>query len=71
MKFKEFVSWSSDRAADGCWGLSAAITCTNIIDTIYKEPFWRREKIWKNEYESDIVNNIVNPINDLIAANNS
>lgn len=71
MKFKEFVSWSSDRAADGCWSLAIAINCTNIIDAIYEEPFWRREKIWKNKYESDVVNNIVNPINNLITANNS
>lgn len=70
MKFKEFVSWCGDRACDGMWGLNIAIKCTQIIDKIYQEPFWRREKIWRNEYESNTVSNIVNPINDLITAHN-
>lgn len=71
MKFKEFVSWSCDRAADGRWGMKAAIICTGIIDTIYEEPFWKREFVWRNKYEAEVVSGIVNPINDLITANDS
>lgn len=66
MKFKEFNSWCNERACDGCWGMVEAMTCIDIAREILKEPFWKREKIWKTKYESDVVNQIVGPTNKLI-----
>lgn len=65
MKFKEFANWCNNRAADGCWGFKEASLCCYVASEIYKLPFWKREKAWKNE-EEFIVNNIVNPINKMI-----
>ena len=47
MKFREFVSWCNQRATDGCWGMLEAIVCVDIIETVRKERFWKREKFWK------------------------
>lgn len=66
MKYKEFVKWCNDRASDGCWGMAEAMTCINIMDTVNKKPFWKREKVWKDRYEQSIVNNIIIPTNKLI-----
>lgn len=47
MKYKEFVSWCSDRACDGCWSLFDALACIDIIKKIDKKFFLNREKYWK------------------------
>lgn len=67
MKFKEFSNWCNYRAADGCWSMETAIACIDILQDIHKEPFWRREKIWKSKYETVVVNGIVQPIEEKIA----
>lgn len=67
LKFKEFDSWCNARACDGCWGLIEALTCIDIIEKVRKEPFWRREKIWKSKYEDDVVEQIIKPIEEMIA----
>ena len=64
MKFKEFVSLCNDRAADGCWGMVEAMVCISIINEILKEKFWRREKLWKEKYEADVLNEIIHPIEE-------
>lgn len=64
MRFKEFVGWCNDRAADGCWGMNTAIACINITKDVRKIPFWKREKVWKEKYESDVVSGIVHPIEE-------
>lgn len=61
MKYKEFKKWCNDRACDGCWGMTTAMICCSIISDINEEPFWKREKKWK-EIENEIVTNIVEPI---------
>ena len=66
MKFKEFCEWCNDRASDGCWSMITAMCCVDILSDIRKEPFWRREKIWKSKYEKDVVNDIVKPIEQKI-----
>lgn len=66
MKFKEFNKWCNERACDGCWGPAEALTCINIGRKIIEQPFWKREKIWHNDYEEFIVNQIVIPTNKLI-----
>lgn len=62
MKFREFVSWCNERACDGCWGLYEAITCISIMQEVREQHFWKREKYWKEKYEKDVLNEIVNPI---------
>lgn len=62
MKFKEFVNWCNKRACDGCWGMSEAITCINLINEIMKIQFWKREKFWKENYEQQVLEEIINPI---------
>lgn len=66
MRFSEFVSWCNERASDGCWGMIEALSCMNIVKEVRKEKFWRREKVWKDKYEMDVVNQIVQPINHMI-----
>lgn len=62
MKFREFVSWCNQRAADGCWDMLEAMVCVDIIETMRKERFWKREKFWKEKYADDVLEQIVNPI---------
>lgn len=68
MTFKEFNNWCNDRAIDGCWSMEVAELCIRINTLVNKKPFWKREKFWRNEVNSnsDIENIIVNPINKLI-----
>ena len=42
MKFREFVSWCNQRAADGCWGMLEAMVCVDIIETVRKGRFCLR-----------------------------
>jgi hypothetical protein len=67
VKFKEFVKWCNKRACDGCWGMIESMACIDLIGTVRKQPFWRREKFWKQEYEQRVLDEIVNPINKKIA----
>lgn len=62
MTYKEFIEWCSDRCFDGCWSSKTAMYCLQIRDIINGEHFWKREKLWKKEYEQMIVTNIVNVI---------
>lgn len=62
MKFREFVSWCNQRAADGCWGMLEAMVCIDIMEKVKQERFWRREKFWKEKYADDVLEQIVNPI---------
>ena len=55
MKFKEFVNWCNERACE-------AIACINLINEIMKIQFWKREKIWKENYERQVLEEIINPI---------
>lgn len=62
MKFKEFVNWCNERACDGCWGTLTAMACIDLIGKVKKVPFWKREKIWKENYEQQALEEIINPI---------
>lgn len=55
MKFKEFAAWCNERAADGCWGPIEAMCCCDAAGSIYKYPFWEREKIWQTQYKDDVM----------------
>lgn len=62
MKFKEFVNWCNKKACDGCWGMLEAMACINLINEIMKIQFWKREKFWKENYEQQVLEEIINPI---------
>ena len=62
MKFKEFVNWCNERACDGFWGMLTAMVCIDLIGKVKKAPFWKREKIWKENYEQQVLEEIINPI---------
>ena len=66
MKFKEFKDWCNQRYQDGCWGHKEAIICMQVCEILYKKPFWRREKLWKELYNKPITTKIVEPINEKI-----
>ena len=66
MKFKEFVTWASDRAADGLWSYQIAVVSLAIIDDVRKIPFWKRERVWRDKYEKDVLNDLVCPVNERI-----
>ena len=68
MTYKEFCAWCNDRAADGYWGMITAMACIDIMKKVRKKPFWKREKIWKTEWEQRVLDEIVNPINEKIEA---
>lgn len=65
MTFKEFRTWCNDRAADGCWGMLDALVCIDIVNEIQKNPFWKRERTWR-EKEKQVLDELVNPINEKI-----
>lgn len=62
MKFKEFENWCNERACDGCWGMLEAMACIDLIGEVKKVPFWKREKFWKENYEQQVLEEIINPI---------
>lgn len=62
MKYKGFLDWCNERACDGCWSMTTAIYCIGIVEKINKEHFWKREKIWHNEYEKEITEKVIEPI---------
>lgn len=62
MTFKEFEAWCNQRACDGCWGMLEAMTCIDILETIRKKWFWKRERFWQGEYAVDVMEQIVTPI---------
>ena len=53
MKFKEFSDWCNRRACDGCWGMAEAICCCETAKAVYKFPFWKREKMWREIYKDN------------------
>lgn len=67
MKYKEFVAWCNDRCCDGCWSIGTITFCVDILDEIRRQPFWKREKRWRElNREYDIVRTVVEPINQKI-----
>ena len=67
MKFKEFAAWCNERACDGCWSINTAMNCVAVYDALRRVRFWKREKVWREEYEQDVLRLYVNPTNELIA----
>lgn len=65
MTFKEFDDWCNERACDGYWSMGTALTCVRIIREVYKIPFWKRKRVWNEEYR-EIAEEIVKVINEEI-----
>lgn len=63
ISYKQFNTWCNKRAADGCWSMKTAIYCLSLIDKINKVWFFRREKVWKENYE-EFARSIVNEIQE-------
>lgn len=42
-----------------------AIACINLINEVMKIQFWKREKFWKENYEQQVLDEIINPISGL------
>lgn len=66
MKFKELLEWANDRATDGFWSYQIAVVSLAIIDDVRKNPFWKRERIWRDKYEKDVLDELVTPVNERI-----
>lgn len=68
MTFKEFVAWCNERACDGCWGMNTAMVCIDVMSEVRKHSRlgFRRERFWRENFESDVLEQIVNPINEKI-----
>lgn len=62
MKYKEFREWCNKRAADGCWDMMTSMFCVWVLGEVRKIPFWKREKVWKEKYEEEIMRDVVEPI---------
>lgn len=39
------------------------MTCIWVLEEVRKVPFWRREKVLREQWESKVVNEIVEPTN--------
>ena len=66
MTFKSFIAWCNERASDGRWDLLTAMVCIDLIAEIRKIPFWKRERVWKNQHERQVLDEIIEPLNQKI-----
>lgn len=71
MTFKEFTTWCNERACDGQWGMLTAMVCIDLMAEIRKIPFWKRERVWRERYEKQVLAEIVEPINQKIIKEHS
>ena len=68
MTFKEFELWCYQRASDECLDMVKANLCIRTIGVVRKQPFWKREKLWKSNLEKLVKTAILNPVDDKIKA---
>ena len=69
MTFKEFMTWCNERACDGRWGMVEAMVSIDLMVEIRKLLPWKREKVWREQYEKQVLDEIVDPINQKILIN--
>jgi hypothetical protein len=67
MKYKEFVSWCSGRACDGCWSSRIAMMFIEIIGDVrsHSRLPWRREKKWEDLRNKLDIESIIKELNDM------
>ena len=69
MTFKEFTAWCNERACDGRWNMLSAMVCIDLMAEIRKIPFWKRERVWREQHEKQVLAKIVDPLNQKIPIN--
>lgn len=40
-----------------------AMVCIDLMAEIQKIPFWKRERVWREQYEKQVLTEIVEPLN--------
>ena len=71
MTYKEFKKWCNTRATEGTWGMKQAMYCIDTMKLINAYPFWKREKIWKQDWEYITYLQVIKPINDLLGSDDN
>lgn len=66
MKYKEFKKWCNERSADSMWNILTAMKCIEVMRVVDKFWFWKRDKIWREYYETFMLATFVKPTNKLI-----
>lgn len=61
MTFREFCIWCNERSYDGKWDMLTAMICLDLMDTVKKTPFWKRERTWNAQYEKQVLEKIIGP----------
>lgn len=46
-----------------------AMVCIDLMAEIRKIPFWKRERVWREQYEKQVLTEIVEPLNQKILIN--
>ena len=41
-----------------------AMVCIDLMEKMRKVPFWKRERVWKEKYEKQVMDEIVNPVEE-------
>lgn len=44
------------------WWRRNKLACIDLIGKVKRIPFWKREKFWKENYEQQVLEEIINPI---------
>lgn len=58
MTYKQFVSWCEKMADNDRLGLQEAMICMGIMYEVERQPFWKREKVWRVRYRDRVINTI-------------
>lgn len=67
LTYRQFVVWCNERAADGCWGLTTAVICMDIMRQMRRCSIFKRKKLWNElNANNDIYLTIVKPTNEKI-----
>ena len=47
----------------------SAMVCIDLMAEIRKIPFWKRERVWREQHEKQVLAKIVDPLNQKIPIN--
>lgn len=61
MKFKDFTKWYEQNSGSSSWNSAMSSYCENVIHELRNVAWWRRERVWKRNYEDIVLRNIVVP----------
>lgn len=60
MKYKEFLKWYNDNVSAFQFS-SISKLCSEIIEELQAIKWWKRERIWKRDFEEAVIRNIIVP----------